>query len=181
MADTNKFALAAGAIPTITWLDGTSDCEKEVEKLFAVAMSTGSAALNIIPDRNYTPGVMDEKLKNLYDVVELAQRLNLPVVVGTEMNSPSQKFKDAFETKELSPLVPIFLEGSHIVYAHSVLQGRSSMGYLSQWAENNFKTVADKNKFYNKLGSSLMPSQHHLLTDLTENITAQQILDKISN
>ena len=30
MADTNRFILAAGAIPTLTWLDGTSDVEKAI-------------------------------------------------------------------------------------------------------------------------------------------------------
>jgi hypothetical protein len=119
MADMNKFILEAGGIPAITWLDGTSEGEKAVEELFDVAMSTGAAALNIIPDRNYTPGVKDQKLVNLYAVVELAQRRNLPIVVGTEMNSPGHKFVDTFDTAELKPLVPIFLKGAEAIYAHS--------------------------------------------------------------
>ena len=119
MAEMNKFILEAGGIPAITWLDGTSDGEKAIEELFDVAMSTGAAALNIIPDRNYTPGVKDEKLANLYAVVEFAQKRRLPIVVGTEMNSPGNKFVDAFDTAELKPLVPIFLEGAEAVYAHS--------------------------------------------------------------
>ncbi len=72
ISETNKFILAAGAIPAITWLNGLSDGEKAIEELFEVEMSTGAAALNIIPDRNYTPGVKDEKLKNLYQVAALA-------------------------------------------------------------------------------------------------------------
>ncbi|MCU0782862.1 MAG: hypothetical protein MUF81_02205 [Verrucomicrobia bacterium] len=56
MADMNRFVLECGAIPTLTWLDGTSDGEKAIEELFEIAKSTGAAALNIIPDRNYSPG-----------------------------------------------------------------------------------------------------------------------------
>ena len=62
MADMNRFILASGAIPTHAWLDGTSEGEQSIEELLAVAMGTGAAALNIIPDRNYTPGVKDQKV-----------------------------------------------------------------------------------------------------------------------
>ena len=74
-------------------------------------MASGAAALNIIPDRNYTPGVKDQKLQNLYDVVALAEKHHFPIIVGTEMNSPGNKFVDSFETAELKPLVPVFLRG----------------------------------------------------------------------
>jgi len=143
-------------------------------------MSTGAAALNIIPDRNYTPGAPDVKLKNLSQVVELAEKLHLPIVVGTEMNSPGQKFVDDFASEELSPLVPIFLKGAHIVYAHSVLQQRCGLGYTSDWAKKNFKSVAQKNGFFEKLGSSLQPEQENKLLGLGENVTTEEILDKVS-
>jgi hypothetical protein len=181
MADTNRFLFAAGAIPTLTWLDGTSEGEKDIEELLEVAMSTGAAAINIIPDRNYTPGAKDEKTDNLYQVVELAQKLHLPVVEGTEMNSPGQKFVDNFETKELAPLVPVFLKGAHIVYAHSVLQQRCGLGYTSDWANKNFKSAADKNEFFEELGNTLEPQYENKLSGLSENVTAQEILDKINN
>lgn len=180
MADTNRFCLAAGAIPTMTWLDGTSDGEKAIEELLEVGMSTGAAALNIIPDRNYTPGSPDVKVKNLHYIVELAQKLHLPIVVGTEMNSPGQKFMDSFDTEELSPLVPIFLKGAYIVYAHSVLQQRCGLGYTSEWANRNFENVAEKNSFFEELGSSLKPQQEEKLVGLNENITTGEILEKVS-
>jgi hypothetical protein len=34
MADMNRFVLESGAIPTLTWLDGTSEGEKAIEELF---------------------------------------------------------------------------------------------------------------------------------------------------
>jgi len=180
MAATSRFVLAAGGIPTMTWLNGLSGAEKAIEELIEVATSTGAAAINIIPDRNYTPGVKDEKLKNLYQVVELAEKLGLPVVVGTEMNSPGQKFVDSFDTEELSPLVPIFLKGAHIVYAHSALQQRCGLGYTSSWAKKNFATVAEKNEFFQELGSSLQPEQEDKLAGLNEDVTTEEILNKVT-
>jgi hypothetical protein len=180
MADTNQFLLAAGAIPTLTWLDGTSNGEKAIEELVQVAMSTGAEAINVIPDRNYTVGAKDEKTENLYNVVELAERLHLPVVVGTEMNSPGQKFVDSFDTAELAPLVPTFLKSAHIFYAHSVLQQRCGLGYTSDWAGKNFENVAEKNKFFEELGSSLQPQHEGKLAGLSEDVTVKEILDKIS-
>ena len=179
MADMNQFILAAGAIPTLTWLDGTSEGEKAVEELLEVAMRTGSAAINVIPDRNYGPGMGDEKLKNLYEVIEIAEKLHLPVVEGTEMNSPGQKFVDNFNTEELSPLVPVFLKGAHIVYAHSVLQQKCGLGYTSDWAKKNFESVAEKNEFFQELGSLLQPQQEDILVGSSPDVTAKEILDKL--
>jgi len=181
MADFNRFVLDAGGIPTMTWLDGLSDGEQALEELVEVAMSTGTAAINIIPHRNYTPGVKDQKLENLYQVVELAEKLHLPVVVGTEMNSPGQKFVDDFDSQELSPLLGVFLKGAYIVYAHSVLQQKAGLGYTSNWAKKNFKGLAEKNEFFQKLGSLLKPEQEDSLADLSDDVTAQQILNKVGS
>jgi hypothetical protein len=181
MADTNRFIIAAGGIPTVTWLDGTSEGEKAIEELLQVSKASGAAAINVIPDRNYGTGHGDEKLANLYSVIELAQKLHLPVVVGTEMNSPGQKFVDDFNTQELSPLVPVFLKGAHIFYAHSVLQQQCGLGYTSEWARKNFESVAEKNEFFRNLGSSLQPQYEDKLYGLSEDITAQKILDKITH
>ncbi len=180
MADTNHFILSAGAIPTLTWLDGTSDGEQEIERLIEVGMSTGAAAINIIPDRNYTPGNQDEKVKNLYQAVELAERLHLPVVVGTEMNSPGQKFVDDFATDELSTFMPVFLKGAHIVYAHSVLQRKCGLGYTSAWACKNFTEVTEKNRFFEQFGISMQPEREDALSDFDEEATPDDILEKLN-
>ncbi|MHC4664399.1 MAG: PHP domain-containing protein [Planctomycetota bacterium] len=181
MKEINEFVFAAGGIPTLTWLDGTSDGEKELERLLDVAMQSGVAAINTIPDRNCKPGVKDEKLANLYQMVELAEKLHLPVVVGTEMNSPGQKFVDSFETAELSPLVPVFLKGAHIVYAHSVLQQQCGLGYVSEWARNSFGNIAERSGFFEQVGRMLEPQREDLLGELDENTNAEQILKKLRN
>jgi len=181
MADTNRFALAAGAIPTLTWLDGTSEGEKAIEELLEAAMSTGAAAINVIPDRNYTSGVKGEKIDNLYQVMELVEKLYLPVVMGTEMNSPGQKFVDNFDSEELSPLAPIFLKGAHIVYAHSALQQKCGLGYTSNWAKKNFRNVAEKNEFFQALGTRLEPKREDELGGLDKAVSPEEILDKVGS
>ena len=177
MADTNRFFLAAGAIPTVAWLDGTSEGERKIEELLEIAMSSGAAAINIVPDRNYTPGVKDEKLENLYKIVKLAEKLNLPVLAGTEMNSPGQKFVDSFETRELSPLVRIFQKGAYIVYAHSVMQKQCGLGYTSLWAKEHFKDAARRNEFYGKLGLLLKPQRENICADFNNETIPEQILE----
>jgi hypothetical protein len=180
MADMNQFVLECGAIPTLTWLDGTSEGEKAIEELFAVAISSGAAAINIIPDRNYTPGVKDQKLQNLYDVVALAGKHHFPVIVGTEMNAPGNKFVDAFDTAELKPLVPVFLKGAHIVYAHSVLQRESGLGYLSGWAKKSFPNIAAKNDFFEMLGRQLPPAAEDRLRGLPPDVKPETVLARIN-
>jgi hypothetical protein len=179
MTDMNRFILEAGAIPTLGWVDGTSEGEKAIEELFETVMSSGAAAINIIPDRNYTPGVKDEKLKNLYDVVALAGKFGFPVIVGTEMNAPGNKFVDSFGTAELKPLAPIFLKGARIVYAHSVLQRESGLGYLSDWAKKKFATIPAKNDFFEKLGRQLQPAKEDCLHNLPPDVTIENIFDRL--
>jgi hypothetical protein len=118
-------------------------------------------------------------VKNLYAVVALAEKHHFPVVVGTEMNSPGNKFVDSFGTAELAPLVPVFLRGARIVYAHSVLQRQSGLGYLSAWATKTFATVAAKNEFFEKVGRELKPAREDGLRSLTTEATPAQVLANI--
>ena len=182
MSETNEFILAAGGIPTLAWLDGTSEGEKEIETLLETAMKTGVEAVNIIPERNYTQGKSKEDVKyiKLCEFIELAQRLDLPVIVGTEMNSPGQKFVDDFESRQLKPFVPVFVKGAYIVYAHSVLQRAGRIGYTSRWAKKNFRTRVEKNEFFEKVGKILEPGRIKSLCGL-DNTSPQEILEKITN
>ena len=179
MADMNHFVQEEGGIPTLTWLDGTSEGEKAIEELIPVATTSGAAAINVIPDRNYTPGVKSQTLQNLYDVVALAEKHHFPVIVGTEMNAPGNKFVDDFNTAELKPLAPVALKGAHIVYAHSVLQRESGLGYLSGWAKKSFAGVTAKNDFFEKLGRQLQPAMEDRLRSLPPDVTPETIFARI--
>lgn len=181
MAEVNAFVLATGGIPMLTWLDGTSDGEQDMERLLEVAMAGGAAAVNIIPDRNYTPGLgkSDRKCRNLYDFVAMAQVRDLPIIAGTEMNGPGQKLVDNFESEELQPLVETFLQGSLVMYAHATLQRQAGLGYTSAWATKHFDSRAAKNNFYVAVGEALEPSDHEVLQSLDKTVTPQMLLDKI--
>jgi hypothetical protein len=179
MADTNRFILACGGMPTLTWLDGTSDGEQAIEELIDVAMSTGAVALNVIPDRNYTPGRQDQKVKNLYEVVKIAQRRHLVVIGGTEMNSPGQKFVDDFSSAELAPLLPVFLKGAFIVFAHSVMQPYG-LGYTGEWATRHFPETASRNDFFEQIGRSMRPEGPANGAALTQTVTPKEVLQHIT-
>ncbi|OHB54770.1 MAG: hypothetical protein A2Y07_06005 [Planctomycetes bacterium GWF2_50_10] len=180
MAAMNEFFLACGAIPAITWLDGTSDGEQAIDELVKVCLSSGAAVINIIPDRNYTPGVRDQKYDNLKAVIDLANKLDLPVVVGTEMNSPGNKFVDAFETEELRPFVPVFLKGAYIVYAHTILQ-KHKMGYLSDWAKKSFASTREKNAFFEKLGLSADPYNVVKISGISTSSAPEDVIERFMN
>jgi len=182
MAQVNAFILATGGIPTLTWLDGTSDGEQEMERLLDVAMAGGVAAVNIIPDRNYTPGLgrSDRKCQNLYDFVKLAQSRDLPIIVGTEMNSPGQKKVDNFQSEELKPLTETFLQGGYIVYAHAALQRQLELGYTSQWAGEQFESIKAKNAFFEKLGQILAPGDQKKLAQFGVSSKPEDIIKLIN-
>jgi hypothetical protein len=177
--DMNRFALEAGAIPTMAWLDGTTDGEQAMGEWMDTAARSGAAAINLIPDRNYTPGVKDEKLHNLYDVVKKAEARGFPVIVGTELNAPGQKFVDAFDSKELAPLTDTFMRGARIAFAHTALQAAAGLGYLSEWAGARFPDVHEKNDFYADLGRRLPAAYTDTLSFVTNDHSPQDILDAV--
>ncbi|MCC7353866.1 MAG: hypothetical protein IT330_08930, partial [Anaerolineae bacterium] len=101
-----------GALPCFAWLDGSSVGEQAIAELLELLIGKGVVALNIIPDRNWNiadPEVRRRKVQNLRDVVRLAGRLDLPLNVGTEMNSFGQKLVDDFSASELAPVRQAFL------------------------------------------------------------------------
>jgi len=176
---TNEFIVSAGAIPTHTWLDGTSDGEALIEDLLQVVMQSGVTAINVIPDRNYTPGRPDVKLKNLYHVVEVAQSLGLLVVAGTEMNSPGHKLVDDFRSPELVSLVPAFLTAAFAVYAHSVMQRECGIGYMSEWAKQQFPRLSVRSEFYEAVGRELRVGRERVLAGLTDDVSPQVIMERL--
>jgi hypothetical protein len=181
LEETNRFIVAAGGIPTYGWLDGLSEGESDLEPLLTIAMATGVAALNVIPDRNYTRGNPDQKLRNLYQAVELAERLGLPIVAGTEMNSPDHKFVDDFDAPEMAPVAPAFVKGAHIIYGHTALQRAAGLGYLSEWASDRFPRPQERNEFFHEIGRRVEPGQEHLLEGLTETAAPDDILRRLGS
>jgi len=156
----HKIILAADAIPCSAWLDGTSSGEQEIEKLLDLLMEKGAAALNIIPDRNWNIADKDQKsvkLRELYRIVELAGILDLPILVGTEINSYGQKIVDNFEAPELTPVKDAFIEGANFLYGHTRMEILFGLGFQSEWAKKYLPQRSMRNSFYVKMGKLVPP------------------------
>ncbi len=170
LEEVNAFTVANGAIPTFAFLDGTSPGEKCMEELLDLMMASGAAMANIIPDRNWNikdPIQRAVKVAKLDAFIHMAANRDLPIIVGTEMNAYGQRFVDDFEADALKPHYPRFLEGAHIIHAHTLLQAWAGMGYLSDWAKDAFPDTKAKNRFFAALGAHVATRQHPGLGELT--------------
>jgi len=158
----HSFIQACGALPTATWLDGTSAGEEAIDELMGLLIAKGAVALNIIPDRNWNipdPATRALKVRKLHEIVEIAARLDLPINVGTEMNAPGNKLVDDFDAPELAPVRQAFLDGAHFIYGHTIMQRALSLGYQSGWAQQHLPTRKERNAFYQAVGYRVPPGK----------------------
>jgi hypothetical protein len=156
----HRLITACGALPCAAWLDGTSAGEQAIEELLELLIDQGVVALNIVPDRNWNIADLDTrrlKVQKLYEVVELAQRLDLPLNVGTEMNAYGQKLVDDFDAPELAPVRDAFIDGAYFIYGHTIAQRTLGFGYQSKWAQNHFPDRGERNAFYTQVGRRVEP------------------------
>jgi hypothetical protein len=173
----HQLITACGALPCAAWLDGTSAGEQAIEELLALLIDQGVVALNIVPDRNWNiadPDAKRLKVQKLYEVVELAQKLDLPLNVGTEMNSYGQKLVDDFDAPELAPVRDAFIDGAFFIYGHTVAQRTLGFGYQSEWAQNHFPTRRERNAFYTQLGRQVEPG-------LTNPVEIERIINTLTH
>jgi len=164
--DFHALILACGALPCVAWLDGTSAAEQDPEAWLEFMVSKGVVVMNIVPDRNWNiadPKVRELKVRNLHRVVEVAQEMDLPLNVGTEMNSFGQKLIDSFDAPELAPVRQAFIDGAHFVYGHTIMQRALGRGYQSEWAQMNLPTRRERNEFYTKIGYQTAPGSDGLV------------------
>ena len=158
--DFHRLITACGALPCAAWLDGTSAGEQAMEELLGLLIDQGVVALNIIPDRNWNladPEGRRRKVQHLYDVVQLAGAMDLPLNVGTEMNSPGNRLMDDFDAAELAPVRQAFLDGAHFIYGHTAMQRANGLGYQSAWAQTHLPSRGQRNDFYTQIGYLVPP------------------------
>ena len=151
LSEINAHAVKTNGIPVMAWVDGISSAENNIKELIEYHISQGTKGLNIVPDRNYNvkdKAEKDKKVHKLYEIVEIAETYDLPIMVGTELNAPGLKFVDDFNSPELSPLLPIFIKGADVFHGHTLEQEKNGHGYCSEWSEKNFSTTAEKNQYY---------------------------------
>ena len=177
----HAFVIGSGGIPCATWLDGTSPGEQALPELLDLLIGKGAATFNIIPDRNWNiadAAVKEVKVRNLYAAVEMAADNALPILVGTEMNSPGQPLVDQFDAPELAPVRDLFLDGAHFLYGHTMLGRYGTFGYTSDWAGGHFDTRRAANTFYTAVGRSLPPGTRgiEIVKSLSPDSSPQEIL-----
>ncbi|MCC8179965.1 MAG: hypothetical protein LIP23_03515 [Planctomycetes bacterium] len=151
---------AAKAMPCLAWLDGLTAGEAEPNKLLDDGLDWGIRAVNVIPDRNWNfadPEVKVKKLAGLEAFMQAARKRNLPILAGTEMNSPGQKFVDSFDAPELAPYIKDFQDSAYWLYGHTVLERAASMGVMSDWAGSSLPDWAAANAFYIEIGKKAEP------------------------
>ncbi len=156
----HQLILACGALPCATWLDGTTAGEEAIEELLELLIGKGVVAINIIPDRNWNiadPDTKRLKVQKLYEVVKVAQKFDLPLNIGTEMNAYGQKLVDDFDAPELAPVRQAFMDGAYFIYGHTVLQRIAGLGYQSDWAQTHLPSRRERNDFYTKVGAQVSP------------------------
>jgi len=158
----HQLILACGALPCVTWLDGTSAGEEAIEELLELLIDKGAVAMNIIPDRNWNiadPATKQRKVQKLYEVVETAEKYDLPLNIGTEMNAYGQKLVDDFDAPELAPVRQAFMDGAYFIYGHTVLQRLAGLGYQSEWVQNHLPSRRERNQFYTTVGKQVSPGK----------------------
>jgi hypothetical protein len=76
---------ACDAIPTISWLDGTSAGEAHGRTMLGLLRDKGCAAINIIPERNWNiaqPQERAQKIAKLREIVQVATDMDLPINIA---------------------------------------------------------------------------------------------------
>jgi len=145
------------AIPTVTWLDGTSAGESDPVKMLECMCVKGAVALNIIPDRNWNikdPDAKRVKVANLNAIVREADRMGLPINIGTEMNKLGLPFADDLDGEVLSRHKAPFLLGANVMAGHTLLARYANFSYTGVQARAQFETIAEKNAFFANVGSA---------------------------
>jgi len=158
--DVIAMILACEAIPMSTWLDGTSPGEADPAAQLECLMAKGVAAVNIIPDRNWNikdPDDRARKVAELNRYVEVADGLDLPINVGTELNKPGQPLVDGFEAEPMKPLLPIFLRGAEVMIGHTRLLQHAGFSYVGEAAAAEFPDRKARNDFFAAVGRLLSP------------------------
>ncbi len=181
----HRFVEACGALPCYAWLDGTSGGEQALEELMGLMVAKGAVATNVIPDRNWNiadPAAKEVKVAKLYEVVRLSEAMDLPLNVGTEMNSFGQKLVDDFDVPELAPVRQAFVDGAYFIYGHTLLRRALGLGYQSRWAKAYLPARRQRNDFYTAVGYAVPPGEAGTarLAGLSAEMAPEDILRALS-
>ncbi len=181
-----RFVEESSALPCAAWLDGTSEGERDPDLLLDLLVTMGIVVLNVIPDRNWNfsdPEEREEKTRNLHAIITAARKRGIPVIAGSEMNTPGQKLVDEFNSPALAPLRQTFTDGAWFVRGHTVMQHAAGMGWWSDWAVHHLLERADRISFFTLLGRSTPSGQagRKCLEGLDKDLDPAGVLARISD
>ncbi len=181
--DILAMTLNCGALPSGGWLDGTNDGEADPVRLFQFWLAKGIPTVTVIPDRNWNvkdPQERAVKVANLHEALQAAMSLDMPVLVGTEMNAYGQKFVDTFSTAELAPYRQAFVEGAHFAWGHALLKATAGVGSTGAWAVAHFgEDAVQRNRFFQRVGGGPYPDDESMrrLTELGPEAEPEDVLE----
>lgn len=185
LEEVSEMIRACGALPTITWLDGTSGAEEKAGDYLSFMMEKGSLAVNVIPERNWNlkdPGERKLKTGKLAELVDSARRLGLPIVGGTEMNKYGQRLVDDFCAPELAPYLGDFTDGAHFMYGHTAMGRLFNKGFLDEWSVRKLPDRRRRNAFFTAVGKRLPPGgcfgRHEKLRE--DGLSPDKVLELVS-
>jgi hypothetical protein len=115
--------------------------------------------------------------------VALVREFDLPLNVGTEMNSFGQKLVDDFDTPELAPVRGAFMDGAYFIYGHTMLQRALAQGYQSEWACAHLPSRRQRNQFYTEAGQLVPPGPEGIanLRDLGADLLPREMLMRLAD
>ena len=167
---------SCGAVPLESWLDGTSRGEEDGKALLELSREKGAMGLNIIPDRNWNirdPEVKALKYNKLKEIVYIADQMDFPIQIGTEMNKAGLPFADDLEGEYLKPFKNSFLNGAKILIGHAVLQRFAGFSYSSAETDDFFNhNLKHKNEFFASVGE--LPPVNRTIADILRNAGKEQ-------
>ncbi len=150
------------AIPMSAWLDGSLPGEQNPCEQLECLLSKKVEAVNIIPDRNWNfkdPDVKIQKIAALDRYMQAAQKLDLPVNIGTEGNKPGQRLVDDLNAEAVRRYRPVFLQGAQIMVGHTRLLRFADLSYIDNNAQNLFPERRQRNEFFAAIGALPAPDQ----------------------
>ena len=153
----------SGAIPCLYWLNGESAGEVDPGRLLDDAVNWGARAVALTPDACWNlpdPEIKERRLASLASLMAAAKARNLPVLAGSPMSAPRQKFVDSFDAPELAAYFRDFTDSAFWLYGHATLQRAAGMGRVSEWADHHFgRDRAAANAFYTAVGKKAAPGK----------------------
>ena len=187
----HEIVISNDALPSFCYLNGTTEGEQCMEELLSLLVSKGVAAMNMVPNLAIPEPCSDPDNQELRQVrselllhtANLAREFDLPLHIGTEMNSYDQCQVDDLDSPELAPLRDRFIDGAYFIYGHVKLHRSLGIGYQSEWASSFLPTRSDRNSFYASAGFLIPPGipGFQALKKLHATMSPQEIITKLKS